>query len=137
MRSGPLLLQVVRDLTFSIVLAKGIRIEQRSELVTDKGRVPYVTALYEPVTPAALPPYAAFGVLAIAGAVLAGMVPNGVVGHMRHQDGGPLPINAQSFVEWLGDRARRWLCASAGRWNHPVDAAFEATIRTSSIVSTM
>ena len=136
-RSGPLLLRVVRDFAFSIVLAKAIRVEQRTELVMDNGRIPYITVLHEPITPAALSPNAAFGVFAIAGAVLASMVSNGDAGHVWRQDGGLRPINAQSFMERLDDQPRRWLCASAGRWNHPIGAAIgAASTHTSSTVPT-
>lgn len=135
-RSGRLLLRVVRDFAFSIVLARGIKVEQRSELVTGKGRVPYLTVLYEPVTPAALSPRAAFGVLAIAGAVLASMAPNAGAGHTWRQDGDLHPIDARWFMDWLGDRARTWLCSSAHHWDHPVGAAFGAATSTSSAVAT-
>lgn len=135
-RSGRLLLRVVRDFAFSIVLAKGIKVEQRSELVMGRGRVPYVTVLYEPVTPAALSPRAAFGVLAIAGAVLASMAPNAGAGHTWRPDGDLHPIDARWFMEWLGDRARTWLCSSAHHWDHPVGAAFGAATSASSAVAT-
>ncbi len=127
-RSGPLLLRIVRDFTLGIVMATGIRVEQRSELVTGKGRVPCVTVLHEPVTPAALSPFAAFGVLAITGAVLASMVPDGGTSHMWRQDRGSVPIDARSFMEWLGDRARTLLCASAVEWDHPAGAEFGAGV---------
>lgn len=136
-RSGPILLRVVRDFAFSIVLAKNVKINQRTQVVTGKGRAPYVTVLYEPVTPAALPVSAAFGVLAIAGTVLASMVPNSGTRQMLRQDRGLLPINTQLFLEWLGDEAQKWLCSSAGHWGYPMNAAFgAASTGTSSAGST-
>lgn len=79
-RSGPTLLRVVRGLVFNIVLAMNVKVEQRTELVMDKGKAPFVTVLHEPVTPAALSPYAAFGVLATAAVLLDSMGAGGGAG---------------------------------------------------------
>ena len=136
-RSGPLLLRIVRDLTISIALARGVRVEPRIELVRGKGTIPSVTAFYEPVTPAALSPFTAFGVLAIAGAVLASAVPNGSTGQMWLQDKGPVPINVRSFMEWLDDRARALLCALAVEWGHPAGAWFGTDVTRTRSTATM
>ena len=125
-RSGPLLLQVVGDLTYGIALACNAKVDQRTELVSEAGTVPRSTELFESVTPAALSPYGAFGAIAIAAAVLDSMGPDGSAGHAWEARRGPLAINLMSFMEWLGGYARGRLRAAAGRWDHPVGAAFGA-----------
>ena len=72
-RSGPTLLQVVRDLAFGIVLAKNVKVEPRTELVMNKRKALFVTVLHKPVTPAALSSYAALGVLATTASLLDSM----------------------------------------------------------------
>jgi len=82
--------------------------------------------LYEPITPAALPPRFAFGALAIVAAVLDSLEAPGGAGHIWEQDGVPPVVDAASLLAWLNDDGRNSLRVSSRHWDHQVSAAFWA-----------
>ncbi len=96
---------VVRDTVFSVVL--------RTEVVLVTDDIPASTVLYEPITPAALPPRVAFAALAIVAAVLDSLEAPGGAGHIWEQDGVPPVMDAASFLAWLNDNGRNPLRVSS------------------------
>jgi len=101
-----------------------VKFEQRSELVVRMGKAPASMWLYEPVTPAALAPYAAFGALAISATVLDS-------GGWRAAAGGSRTrilcgLDAGSFVASLGGEGRLHLQSMLPRWKLSAAAAFGA-----------
>lgn len=87
------------------------------------------SAVFErPITPAALPPRTAFGVLASVAAMLRALASGAERWERWRPDSGTDLTSVASFVAWLAP-GTRWLFAQlASGWDHRAGEALRATI---------
>jgi hypothetical protein len=121
------LLAVIRDLTRCLILATGIKVEERIELPEPKPGQPY-GPIYEPITLAALSHHAAFGVIAIAAATLGSLEDGGRPRHHWRPDCITGVMNAAALVVWLPPDKRRLLETWSTSWERPAGDALRAVI---------
>lgn len=121
-RSAKGLLVAVRDLTLCIILATRMTCEPRIELPEPKAGQAFAP-VHEPITLAALPQFAAYGVLAIAAAMLRSLEGGSGPRHHWRPDGLTSIMNASSFVAWLPADERRRLRSWATTWERPAGDA--------------
>ena len=118
---------VVCDLTFCIVMAAGMNFEQRIDWVDPKPGSAF-QIIHQPITPAALAHYPAFGALAIIAAILDDLESPAGACHQWKPDGFCTDLNASSFVAWLPADSRTQLLKRATRWDGGVGASLRAAI---------
>lgn len=111
-RSPEILLPIVMHLTLCIVSTTRVKCEPRIELADCLAGLPFVP-IYEPITPAVMPQTVAFGVMAIAAAVLKSLHSTCEPSHQWEFDS---CLDASSFVRWLQPNMREALKASTAFW---------------------
>jgi hypothetical protein len=121
----------VLDVTVCLVLATGVRCEPR--IVFPAWRPGEAFApLREPITPAALSVGAAYGVLAIAAAVLRSL-DHRAERHHWCPDGVKAALDMSSFVAWLPAETGRWLRSRSAAWDQRADDADRAVIAAAKV----
>ena len=128
-RGARVLLAATRALTLSLIQAAGIRIEPRIDvfaLASGQVRSP----VCEPITLAALTPYAAFGVMAVVASVLDSLAGGQHAGRCWRPADKLAPMDAASVLAWLPKRERSALDAAAasmgGATGHALQMAIAA-----------
>ncbi len=131
LRSANGLVTAVLDVTVCLVLATGVRCEPR--IVFPAWRPGEAFApLREPITPAALSVGAAYGVLAIAAAVLRSL-DHRAERHHWCPDGVKAALDMSSFVAWLPAETGRWLRSRSAAWDQRADDADRAVIAAAKV----
>lgn len=125
-RSAQGLVTAISDLTLGVVFATRVRCEPRILLPEWAPGTAFVP-VHEPITLAALPLAAAYGVLALAAAALRSLEGGRGCHHWR-PDGAKVIMDAGSLVAWLPVRLRGWLRSRAAHWERPTGAALRAVI---------
>jgi hypothetical protein len=122
------LIDAIRELAVCIIVTTGTKFIPRIELPEPQaGRA--VPLIYEPITLASLPVYAARGVLGIVAAMLANLEPGSRSRHRRRSDPTAAPImTVVSFLETLSVDARRLLRSWAATWECPAGEALRAAM---------
>lgn len=126
LRSATGLLKAVLHMTFCLIMAARVRCEPRITLPNVMRGEGFVPAP-EPITPAALSARTAYGILAIAVAILRSLGGSGEC-HYWKPDGGKSTLNVSSFLQWLPADIRRDLRSWSIGWEGPAGAALQAAI---------
>jgi hypothetical protein len=126
LRSAEGLVTAVRHVTFCLLLATRVRCEPRIVLPQVMPGEAYAPAP-EPITLAALSVHTAYGVLAIAAAVLRSIEGSGGC-HLWQPEGGKSALNVTSFLAWLPADTRRQLKSWSTGWERPAGQALQAAI---------
>ena len=125
--SAKSLVAAVGDLALCIIVVTRIKFEPRielPELKVGQGFSPF----YEPVTPAALPQYAAYGVLAVVAGFLESLAAESGPRRQRGPDPATALKTASSFVARLPADGRRLLQSWAATAERPAGRALRAVI---------
>jgi hypothetical protein len=117
----------VIPLAVCITVATGTKFIPRIELPEPQAG-PAVFPVYEPITPAWLPIYAARGVLGIVAAMLANLEPGSRSRHRWRCDPTAPLMTVVSFVETLSADGRRRLQSWAATWECPAGEALRAAM---------
>lgn len=126
-RAADCLIDAIRELAVCIIVATRAKFMPRIGLPEPQaGQV--VPLVYEPVTPAALPMYAARDVLGIVAAMLANLEAEGRTGHRGRSDLTAPIMAVASFVERLSADGRRQLQSWAATWECPAGEALRAAM---------
>lgn len=121
-RSAQALLSAILDLTLCLVFATRVRCEPRILLPEWKPGQAFAS-VSEPITLAALPLGAAYGVIAIAAAALSSLESGKQCHHWRICGRTTVVMDATSLMVWLPTAIRRWLRSRAIQWEQPAGAA--------------
>ncbi len=116
----------VRHLTLCMILGTRVKCEPRIDL-PEPGPGQVFTPVHEPLTPAALTHYAAYGVLAIA-AVMLRSIEAGCRPDHRWAPDAIRSLDVSSAVIWLPAGQRRVLRSWAAAWECPKGDALRAAI---------
>ena len=121
------LIDAIRELAACIIVATGTKFIPRIELPEPQpGQA--ISLIYEPITLASLPVYAARGVLGIVAAMLANLEPGSRSRHRWRSDPAAPIMTVMSFVETLSADGRRLLRSWAATWERPASEALRATM---------
>ena len=120
------LMMAIRDLTLCLVFAMRMRCEPRILLPGQDGAG--VAPAREPITLAAVPLRAAYGVLALAAAALGSLEGGQRCHHWKPDGGGKVIMDAASLVAWLPATTRGWLRSRAAQWERPAGQALGSVI---------
>jgi hypothetical protein len=126
-RSAKGLVMAIFDLTLCVVFATRVRCEPRILLPEWSPGAAFIP-VQEPVTLAALPLRAAYGVLALAAAALCSLEGGKRCHHWRPDGGGKVIMDAASLVAWLPVTIRGWLRSQAALWERPAGVALGSAI---------
>jgi hypothetical protein len=121
------LIDVIRELAVCIIVATRTKFIPRIELPEPQAGQA-VSSIYEPITPASLPTYAARGVLGIVAAMLANLEPGSRSRHRWRSDPTAPIMTVVSFVERLSAEGRRLLQSWAATWECPAGEALRAAM---------
>jgi hypothetical protein len=126
-RAANCLIDAIRELAVGIIVATRTKFIPRIEPPGQQvGQV--VAPVYEPITPASLPIYAACDVLGIVAAMLANLEAEGRTGHRGRSDLTAPIMTVASFVERLSADGRRQLQSWAATWKGPAGGALRAAM---------
>jgi hypothetical protein len=126
-RSAQGLMTAILDLTLCLVFATRTRCEPRILLPGwDPGET--FAPVREPITLAALPLRAAYGVLAVTAAALSSLEGGKQCHHWRPDGGSTVVMDAASLMAWLPAAIRRWLRSRATQWERPAGEALRSVI---------
>jgi hypothetical protein len=127
MPSASHLIDAIRELAVCIIVATGTKFIPRIELPEPQAGQA-ISLIYEPITLASLPVYAARGVLGIVAAMLANLEPGSRSRHRWRSDPAAPIMTVMSFVETLSADGRRLLRSWAATWACPAGEALRAAM---------
>lgn len=115
-RAGQTLLTITTDLTLALVLSTGMRVVTRLDFSKVARREPLAT-WHEPVTLAPLPPYVAFGLMALTATFLKTLPAREAAPHQWRPFDRITPLDASSILSWVDQSERSWLKAFSAGWD--------------------
>ena len=125
--SAKSLVAAVGDLARGIIVVTGMKFEPRIELPELKAGQAFLP-FYEPVTPAALPQHAAYGVLAVVAGFLGSLEAESGPSCQRRPNFATALTTAASFIAWLPADGRRLLQSWAATAERPAGEMLRAAI---------